>query len=111
MQFQRSFYRNDVFTTYSAQPEERKNKPGSQSVTSQHAGTLVPHHRRIKKLAPELRRRKPNYESEPRWYRRLLWRLKTDSQFLRSIIQASFALLCAWIGVEFYFFVQWGISG
>jgi polyferredoxin len=66
--------------------------------------------RRIKKLPPELRRREINFSLEPVWYRRLLWRLKEDSQFLRSTVQLTFALLCIWIGYEFYLFVQWGMS-
>jgi hypothetical protein len=65
----------------------------------------------VKKLAPELRRRKPNFRLEPVWYRRLLWRLREDSQFLRSTVQAAFVLLCIWIGIEFYLFVKWGTSG
>ena len=65
---------------------------------------------RIKKIAPELRRPKANFLSEPIWYKRLLRRLKDDSQFLRSTVQLSFALLCLWIGIEFYLFVKWGIS-
>ncbi len=65
---------------------------------------------RIKKLPPELRRRKINFSLEPVWYRRLLWRLKEDSQFLRSTVQLTFALLCVWIGYEFYLFVEWGMS-
>ena len=64
----------------------------------------------VKKLPPELRRRKPNFRLEPVWYRRLIWRLREDSQFLRSTVQAAFALLCIWIGIEFYLFVKWGTS-
>jgi Pyruvate/2-oxoacid:ferredoxin oxidoreductase delta subunit len=65
----------------------------------------------VRKIPPERRRRKINFSLEPVWYRRLLWRLKEDSQFLRTTIQASFALLCGWIGVEFYLFARWGMSG
>jgi polyferredoxin len=43
--------------------------------------------------------------------KRLSRRLKEDSQFLRSVVQAGFAALCVWIGVEFYLFVRWGASG
>lgn len=64
----------------------------------------------IKKIPPELRRQKINFSLEPVWYRRLLWRLKEDSQFLRSTVQLAFALLCLWIGYEFYLFMQWGTS-
>lgn len=38
-------------------------------------------------------------------------RLKTDSQALRHTMQALFALLCLWIGVEFWLFMRWGLSG
>jgi polyferredoxin len=64
----------------------------------------------VKKIAPSLRRKKINFEAEPLWYRRLSWRLREDSQFLRSTIQFAFLLLCVWIGIEFYLFVQWGTS-
>lgn len=67
--------------------------------------------RTVKKIPPDLRRRHPRFSSEPRLIKRLLWRLKEDTQFLRSSIQAAFTLLCLWIGVEFYLFMQWGISG
>jgi polyferredoxin len=66
---------------------------------------------RIKKLPPELRRRRANFRSEPRFLKRLLWRLKEDSQFLRLTTQLAFVLLCVWIGLEFYLFVRWGTSG
>jgi Pyruvate/2-oxoacid:ferredoxin oxidoreductase delta subunit len=66
---------------------------------------------RIKKIAPELRRRKIRFSDEPNVVRRFLWRLRDDSQFLRSTLQVTFVLLCIWIGVEFYFFVQWGLTG
>lgn len=64
----------------------------------------------IKKLAPEMRRRRINFLSEPLWYKRLLWKWKVDSQFLRSTVQLAFALLCVWIGIEFFLFVKWGMS-
>ena len=67
-------------------------------------------HLHVKKLAPELRRRKPNFRLEPVWHRRLIWRLREDSQFVRSMVQAAFALLCIWIGIEFSLFVRWGTS-
>ncbi|MBI3189991.1 MAG: 4Fe-4S binding protein, partial [Ignavibacteriales bacterium] len=65
---------------------------------------------KIKKLSPELRKRKINFTLEQTWYKRLLLRLKEDSQFLRSTIQFAFILLCGWIGIEFYLFMQWGTS-
>lgn len=63
-----------------------------------------------KKIPRELRRRRINFFSEPKWYKRTLWRLKEDSQFLRSAIQLAFALLCMWIGIEFYLFLKWGMA-
>lgn len=65
----------------------------------------------IKKLPRELRKEKINYSAEPSLYRRLLLRLKEDSQFQRSAVQLAFVLLCIWIGIEFYLFMQWGMSG
>ena len=44
------------------------------------------------------------------WYKRLVDRLKNDSQFFRSSVQLSFVLLCIWIGLEFYLFMTWGMS-
>lgn len=35
---------------------------------------------------------------------------KPNSQSWRFIIQISFILLCLWIGIEFYWFMQWGTS-
>ncbi len=66
---------------------------------------------RIKKLPPELRRRRIDFRLESNWFRRMIWRWKEDSQFLRSTIQLSFLLLCVWIGIEFYYFASWGESG
>ncbi len=68
-------------------------------------------HPTIKKIPPELRRQKPMFRSELRWHRRLLLRLREDSQFLRSSVQFAFVLLCIWIGIEFAMFVRWGTSG
>lgn len=65
----------------------------------------------VKKIPVELRRRKINFDLEQIWYKRLLLRLKEDSQFLRSTVQFAFVLLCIWIGIEFYYFVEWGTSG
>jgi len=65
---------------------------------------------RIKKIPPELRRvRRRKFDGMP-WYGRILTRLREDSQFLRSTIQAAFALLCVWIGIEFWLFVRWGMG-
>ena len=65
----------------------------------------------VKKIPPELRKRKPDFGAEPVWYRRLLRRLAEDTQFQRSTVQLAFVLLCVWIGIEFHLFMKWGISG
>lgn len=65
--------------------------------------------RKIKKIWPGLRRRRA-VDLPPIWYDRFLWRLKNDSQFLRSTVQISFLLLCIWIGIEFHLFARWGMS-
>ena len=65
---------------------------------------------KLKKIPPELRRKRINFSAEPRWAKRIIWRLKEDSQFLRSTVQAAFVLLCFWIGYEFHLFVKWGQS-
>lgn len=65
---------------------------------------------RPKRILSGLRRRRINFLSEPKWYKRTLWRLKEDSQFLRSAVQLAFVLLCVWIGIEFYLFLRWGMS-
>jgi polyferredoxin len=66
---------------------------------------------RPKKLAPDLRKPKPAYRSERNVVRRLALRLWGDSHALRVCIQLACAALCVWIGVEFHYFVQWGLSG
>jgi polyferredoxin len=63
-----------------------------------------------KKIPIELRKTKIRYEKEPMWFRRVAFRLRTDSQFVRSVVQLSFVLLCLWIGIEFILFVRWGQS-
>ena len=73
----------------------------------QHRVPLKP----IKKIPVELRKGKFHFSQERKLYKRFLWRLKEDSQFLRSTIQVAFVLLCVWIGIEFYLFMQWGTSG
>ncbi len=65
---------------------------------------------RAKKIPQELRRRRERHRDQSR-YSRLLQKLKTDSQFLRSTTQLVFALLCLWIGADFYLFMRWGMSG
>ncbi len=66
--------------------------------------------RRIKKIPPDLRKPKLKFGNERSLLRRILWRLHEDSQFFRSVLQIAFLLLCIWIGIEFYLFVQWGVS-
>jgi polyferredoxin len=66
---------------------------------------------RIKKIASELRRRKYKTDFSLPFLRRLIGRLQNDTQFFRSAVQLAFALLCIWIGIEFYLFMQWGMSG
>jgi len=65
---------------------------------------------RIKKIPPELRRLRINFSLERNLVKRFFWRLREDSQFLRSTVQVLFALLCIWIGVEFFLFMKWGLS-
>lgn len=66
---------------------------------------------KIRKLPPELRMPRVDYAAERNPFRRVLLRLRHDSQFLRSTVQVAFLLLCAWIGIEFHRFVAWGESG
>lgn len=66
---------------------------------------------RPKKLVPALRKSKPTYLAERRWWLRLLLRLRQDPRALRLAVQLGFAALCIWIGVEFHRFFRWGISG
>jgi polyferredoxin len=66
---------------------------------------------RPKKLAPALRKPRPGYRDEKRWWRRLWLRLGEDPRALRLAVQLGFAGLCVLIGVEFQRFFQWGISG
>jgi polyferredoxin len=65
----------------------------------------------IKKIPLGMVRRRPKFSSERNPLRRLIWRLRTDGQFLRSTVQLAFVLLCLWIGIEFHLFVQWGLAG
>ena len=66
---------------------------------------------KIKRIPRELRKSKLSPPPRLPWHQHLLWRLKNDSQFLRSTVQIAFVLLCVWIGIEFYLFVRWGQSG
>jgi hypothetical protein len=67
--------------------------------------------RQIKPIPAGQKRERPRYRSETSWYKGLALRLREDSQFFRSMVQLAFVLLCVWIGIEFYLFMQWGASG
>lgn len=64
----------------------------------------------IKKIPVEMRRRKFRPDGSLPWHRRMYQQLKNDTQFFRSAVQLAFALLCVWIGIEFYLFMRWGMS-
>jgi Polyferredoxin len=66
--------------------------------------------RTIKKIPMERRRKKREFREKSNWYKRIVLRLLDDSQYLRSVVQLSFILLCGWIGLEFYLFMKWGQS-
>jgi polyferredoxin len=76
-------------------------------INSSEIGLRIPG---IKKITPDQRRRK--YRSNPSLplHRRVLDRLKNDSQYFRSAVQLAFVLLCVWIGIEFHLFMKWGMS-
>ncbi len=80
-------------------------------VLDEYAERTISTRPRIKKLAPELRKPRLAYRNASGWHRRLILRLKEDSQFQRSAVQYAFAILCIWIGVEFALFMAWGTSG
>lgn len=65
---------------------------------------------KVKKLAPDLRKRRPDHRGE-RWYRRWWLDLRDDSQKLRTTVQMTFLALLLWIGYEFHLFMEWGLSG
>jgi polyferredoxin len=64
-----------------------------------------------RKAPAELRRKRSSPKGNTTFWKHSFWRLQYDSQFLRSTVQTTFLLLCSWIGVEFYQFVRWGMSG
>ena len=66
--------------------------------------------KRVRPIPPGERRPRGIPPSKVPWYSRLLWRLHNDSQFLRTLIQFTFVLLCLWIGIEFHLFVRWGLT-
>lgn len=63
---------------------------------------------RIRKIPPEQRRRPNAWKQQPTPLKRLIARLRMDTQFIRFNVQLAFILLCVWIGFEFHAFVQWG---
>jgi polyferredoxin len=67
--------------------------------------------RQIKTIPAGQKRERSRYRSETSWYKGQALRLREDSQFFRSMVQLAFVLLCIWIGIEFYLFMQWGASG
>lgn len=76
-----------------------------------HATPAMPSPPAARKIPPDLRREKPSWKSERRLHKRLMQRLREDSQFLRSAVQLAFVLLCLWIGIEFHLFMKWGLTG
>ena len=70
----------------------------------------TPPNRKVKKLPSALRKELINLQTESNSFRRQLLRLKSDSQYLRVVVQVSFLLLCVWIGIEFFYFARWGSS-
>ncbi len=65
---------------------------------------------KIKKIPAGQRRKKFLPDGSFPWYKKTLDRLKYDTQYFRSAVQLAFVLLCIWIGVEFYLFMQWGMT-
>jgi len=55
------------------------------------------------------RPRKKYFKGLP-WHRLFFLKLKQDAMFLRNTIQAAFALLSVWIGIEFHLFMKWGTA-
>ncbi len=64
----------------------------------------------VKKIPAGMRRRKFTAHPSQPWYIRQRDRLRNDTQYFRSAVQLAFTLLCLWIGIEFYLFMQWGMS-
>lgn len=63
------------------------------------------------KIPEYLRKRRLNFNNEKSPGKRFFLRLQYDTQYFRTLVQISFALLVIWIGIEFYLFVKWGESG
>lgn len=64
----------------------------------------------VKKIPADQRRNKFRPMNGIPFYKNLVNRMQYDSQFLRSSVQTAFILLCIWIGIEFHYFVKWGLS-
>ncbi len=71
----------------------------------------TPRGKSVKKIPPGMRKQLPSPSDTNGAIERLLYRLKNDPPFLRSVFQLCFALLCIWIGLEFHLFMKWGLSG
>lgn len=69
------------------------------------------HDSKIKKVSKDIQKERTDFSTERNFLKRILWRMKKDSQFSRSLVQLAFALLTIWIGIEFYLFIQWGVTG
>ena len=85
-------------------------RPSGSFVKNRHLDEATGY-RRAQRIPVEQRRPKVRYSSERNPLKRLLWRLQEDSQFQRQTLQLGFVVLCLWIGIEFYLFVQWGMLG
>jgi polyferredoxin len=95
------------------QHPRREDPPAPYHSESRTSGATTQHNknrRTIKKLSPELRRRRPDHRNEP-WPRRWWLDLRDDSQKLRTVVQAAFVTLVLLIGYEFHLFMEWGRSG
>jgi Pyruvate/2-oxoacid:ferredoxin oxidoreductase delta subunit len=86
------------------------NKPLSRTAV-RNSNSDFPTRSPIKKIPIELRKPVPAHKRESRPLHRLAKRLREDSQYLRGTIQLAFVLLCIWIGIEFHFFMKWGLAG
>lgn len=65
----------------------------------------------LRKIPKELRRYKFRLDPAATRASNLAARLQRDPQFLRKAVQLAFVLLSVWIGIEFYLFMQWRLSG
>ncbi|HWJ06013.1 MAG TPA: 4Fe-4S binding protein [Steroidobacteraceae bacterium] len=65
----------------------------------------------LRKIPKELRRYKFRPDPTHGRLQNLIARLKGDPQFLRRVVQIAFVLLSIWMGIEFFLFMRWGLSG